>query len=145
MAGFFFAFSVAVMTALAQQPPPAGMATMQAINIAVFNPVFGTAFTATPVLCVLVMIDSLLRWDEPDALCVLVGGTLYLIGTLGVTAMFNVPRNDALAAVQPTAQGSAVLWSRYLREWTAWNHVRTAAAFAAAAWLTVALLGGVGK
>ena len=40
IAGFFFAFSIVVMKALAQQPPPQGIAAMQSINIAVLNPVF---------------------------------------------------------------------------------------------------------
>ena len=31
------------------------------------------------------------------------------------------------------------LWTRYVAEWTTWNHVRTAAALAAAAAFTIAL------
>jgi uncharacterized membrane protein len=40
MAGVFFAFSAFVMRALAQLAPPHGMAAMQAINVAVLNPLF---------------------------------------------------------------------------------------------------------
>ncbi len=140
MAGFFFAFSIAVMMALSEQPSSAGMATMQAINVDVFNPVFGAAYTLTPIACVLVMIAALFHWSTPRALAVLMGGAIYVIGTAGVTAMCNVPRNDALAALSSTAPGAAELWSRYLREWTAWNHVRAMAAFVASSLLTVALL-----
>ena len=32
------------------------------------------------------------------------------------------------------------LWSRYLREWTFWNHVRSGSALVAAALLTIALV-----
>ena len=138
IAGFFFAFSAVVMKSLAQQPQVAGMATMQTINVVVFNPWFGTAFVGTPVACVLVMIFSLSHWHDPGMTYAFVGGLLYLLGTLLVTALFNVPRNDALAAVAPSAPGAADLWSSYLTSWTAWNHVRTAAAFAAAASLAVA-------
>jgi uncharacterized membrane protein len=141
MAGFFFAFSFLVMKALAQQPPAAGMATMQTINVVVFNPWFGGAFTITAIVCVLVMIVSLFRWEQSSAY-VLIGGVLYVIGTLGVTAACNVPRNDALAAVAPSAAGAADVWSRYLDEWTMWNHVRTVAALAAAAALTMAVMRG---
>jgi uncharacterized membrane protein len=80
---------------------------------------------------------SLARSGRP---WVVAGGTIFLIGTLGVTALCNVPRNDALEATAATAQGAAELWSRYLREWTFWNHVRSVSALVAAALLTIALI-----
>ncbi len=141
MAGFFFAFSFLVMRALGQQPPAAGIATMQTINVVVFNPWFGGAFTITAIACVLVTIVCVFRSDQ-SATYAFIGGVSYLIGTLGVTAACNVPRNDELATVSPSAAGAADIWSRYLDEWTKWNHVRTVAALAAAATLTVALIRG---
>ena len=63
----------------------------------------------------------------------------YLIGTLLVTIAFNVPRNEALGALAPTDSSNAPLWARYVAEWTAWNHVRTVAALAAAAAFSIAL------
>jgi uncharacterized membrane protein len=39
----------------------------------------------------------------------------------------NVPRNNALAGVDPAGADAADYWPRYLAEWTAWNHVRTVA------------------
>lgn len=78
------------------------------------------------------IVSSLLHWRDSGASYLLAGGALYLLGTLWVTALFNVPRNDTLAAVDPTAPDAAVLWTSYLSEWTVWNHVRAAAAFAAA-------------
>jgi len=55
-----------------------------------------------------------------------------------LTIAFNVPRNDALAAVDPASAEGASLWASYVTVWTAWNHVRTVAALAAAL-LTLAL------
>ena len=69
----------------------------------------------------------------------LLGSMLYLVGTMLVTIVFNVPRNNALAAVEPVSANGARLWAGYVTSWTAWNHVRTAAALAAAASLTIAL------
>jgi len=69
----------------------------------------------------------------------LASGLLYLAGTLLVTIVFNVPRNEALAAVAPTDPNSAKLWAGYVAGWTAWNHVRTAASLAAAASFSIAL------
>jgi uncharacterized membrane protein len=53
--------------------------------------------------------------------------------------VYHVPRNDALATVDPDSADAASHWSRYLRGWTAANHVRTVAPLAAAAVLTVGL------
>jgi uncharacterized membrane protein len=50
-----------------------------------------------------------------------------------------VPRNEALAAVETDSADGAIRWAQFVPGWTAWNHVRTAAALAAAASLTIAL------
>jgi uncharacterized membrane protein len=139
MAGLFFAFSVSVMKALARLPPDQGIAAMQSINVAIINPIFLAAFFGTAAACVLVMIASLLRWHDPGAVYLLIGGALYLVGTFLVTFVFNVPKNNALASVRPANAESASLWNDYLSKWTAWNHLRAAAALAAAASLTIAL------
>ncbi len=139
MAGVFFAFSAFMMKALARLPPGEGIAAMQSINVAVFNPLYGAVFFGTPAACVLVMISSLLRWRDPGAGYLLAGGAIYLAGGLLVTVMFNVPKNDALASVAPADPDGAGLWASYLANWTAWNHIRAAASLAAAALLTLAL------
>jgi uncharacterized membrane protein len=139
MAGLFFTFSAVVMKALARLPPSEGIAAMQSINVAIINPLFLAVFFGTAAACVLAVISSLLRWHDPGAVYLLVGGALYLVGSLLVTLVFNVPMNEALASVAPADPEGASLWASYLANWTAWNHVRAAAALAAAASLTVAL------
>ncbi len=139
IAGVFFAFSAFVMKALARLPSAEGTAAMQSINVAVVNPLFWAAFLGTAAACVFVIISSLLRWQDPGAVYLLTGGALYLVGSLLVTVVFNVPKNEALAAVAPGDPNSASLWASYLASWTAWNHVRAAAALAAAASFTIAL------
>ena len=67
---------------------------------------------------------------------------LYLGGVVLVTIAFNVPRNDALAAVDADSADGALRWARYVPGWTAWNTVRTVAALASAAALTIALVAG---
>ena len=140
VAGILYAFSSAVMKALARLPAAQGIAAMQSINITVINPWFMGAFFGAGAACVLVVVFSLLRWSGPEAVYLLTGGLVYLIGTILVTIVFNVPRNNALAAVDPASANGARLWASYVTTWTAWNHVRTAAALAAAVLLTIALL-----
>jgi uncharacterized membrane protein len=145
MAGVFFAFSSFVMKALARLPAAEGIVAMQSINIAVINPLFLAAFLGTAAACVLVILSALLRWHEPGVVFLLIGGGLYLVGTFLVTMVYNVPKNDALAAVAPASPDSASLWASYLTSWTVWNHMRAAAALAAAASLSIALRYGVAQ
>jgi uncharacterized membrane protein len=137
IAGLFLAFSISVMKALARLPSAEGIAAMQSINIAIINPLFLSVFLGTAVGCALVIIASLLRWHYPGSVYLLVGGALYLLGSLLVTVVFNVPKNEALASVAPADPDGARLWADYLSAWTAWNHVRTVAALVAAASLTI--------
>jgi uncharacterized membrane protein len=137
--GVFFAFSTFVMKALNALPPPQGIAAMKSINVIVLNPLFLGVFLGTAVGCVALVISSTLSWEKPGAALVLAGGVLYLVGTLLVTIACNVPRNDALAALDPVGAESSQFWTNYIRVWTAWNHVRTIAAIAASGLMMIAL------
>jgi uncharacterized membrane protein len=139
IAGAFFAFSTFVMRALAQLPPAQGIAAMQSINIVVINPIFMLALFGTGLACLVLAISSLARWHNPGAGYVLAGSLLYILGTDLVTILFNVPRNNALAVVNPASTEGVAVWTSYLSSWTAWNHVRTIAALAATALFIIAL------
>lgn len=139
MAGVFLAFSTFVMSALARLQPSQGIAAMQSINVAAINPWFMAVFMGTAATCLAVGVSALLRWNQPGAAFLLGGSLLYLLGTFGVTIACNVPLNNALATVKPNSAESARLWESYVANWTAWNHVRTIAALAAAALFTLAL------
>jgi uncharacterized membrane protein len=139
MAGVFFAFSTFVMKALSRLPPVEGIAAMQSINVTALNRCFMGTFFGTAAVCVLELVSSLFRWQEPGAVFLLLGSALYLIGSLLVTAVFNVPRNNSLASIPPTHPDGESQWADYLNVWTAWNHVRTAASLAAAASFSIAL------
>lgn len=139
IAGAFFAFSAFVMKALGRLPANEGIAAMQSINVVVLNPWFLTVFLGTAAACGLAVVFSLMRWQNAGSTYRLVGSVLYLVGTFLVTMICNVPLNDKLAAVNPTNPDAASVWANYLTNWTAWNHVRTVAALAAAASLILAL------
>jgi uncharacterized membrane protein len=129
--GTFFAFSAFVMGGLGRLPAPQGIAAMQSINVVVINPWFMTPFLGTAVLCAAIAVMALAQWSDPSAPYLLAGAALYVAGTFLGTMLFNVPRNDALAAATATTTEAAQLWAGYLVSWTFWNHVRTAAALAA--------------
>ncbi len=139
VAGVFFAFSTFVMSALARLQPAHGIAAMQSINITAINPLFMTALFGTAGACIVLAISSLSKWHQPGAAYLLLGSLLYLVGTVLVTIVFNVPLNEALAKVEPDSTSGVNLWASYLDKWTFWNHVRALAALVAAASLTLAL------
>jgi uncharacterized membrane protein len=127
MAGVFFIFSNTVMGALAQLQPPQGIAAMQSINRTILNPLFFVAFLGTAATTTLLAISLLWRWQHPGTAYLLAGSLFYLIGTILVTIVFNVPMNEALDSVEPESIEAANQWTKYLTNWTAWNHIRTAA------------------
>lgn len=137
--GVFFAFSSFVMRALGRIAAAQGIAAMQSINIVVINPLFMAALFGTGAICTALGAWSLVRWHDPASAYLLGGGLLYLVGTIGVTIICNVPRNDALAGVDSGSAQGASVWADYLSGWTRWNTVRTVAALAAATLLMLAL------
>jgi uncharacterized membrane protein len=136
IAGVFFAFSTFVMQALAQRPAPEGIAAMQSINITVINPWFMTVFLGMGVVCLML---SIFGWQQPGTTYLLIASLLYLVGTIGVTMVCNVPLNDALAHTQPNSPEGATLWAKYLTNWTFWNHVRAIAALIATVLFSITL------
>jgi len=118
------------MSALGRLPADKGIAAMQSINVAVLNPWFFAVFFGTAIVCLALAILAFVDWGRSGNGWLLVGCVLYLFGCILVTMLRNVPLNNALARVAPDSVEGARLWARYLRDWTWWNHVRTAAGMA---------------
>lgn len=141
--GVFFAFSSFVMKGLARLHPAQAIAAMQSINVAAVTPAFMTALCGTAVGCVIVTAWAMVEWHASVGPYLLAAGGLYLLGTLGLTIVVHVPRNNRLATIRPDRAGRAeatLAWSGFLSEWTAFNHVRAATAFAAGLALILALV-----
>jgi uncharacterized membrane protein len=139
IAGVFFAFSTSVMKALGERPPTEGIGAMQSINIVIINPWFMSAILGTTVACLFLAIFSLWQWQQPVSSYLLIGSLLYIVGCFGVTMVFNVPLNDALAIAKPDSPEGATLWARYLTDWTFWNTVRTIASLVASGLIAIAI------
>ena len=138
--GIFFAFSSFIMKALAKVPSAEGIGAMQSINVVVINASFLGAFFGTAVLSLVAGGLSLAGWGGPSAPFFLGGALSYLVGTIIVTMLCNVPLNNQLATVSATDHGAREVWKHYLDRWTVWNHVRTAAAMVAALLYTLGLM-----
>ncbi|QOZ52605.1 DUF1772 domain-containing protein [Bradyrhizobium sp. CCBAU 53338] len=139
MAGVYFAFSTFIMTSLGRLDQAAGIAAMNAINADIVRSPFMPLFLGTTVAGAALVVIGALRLNEPGAISMIAGGGLYVIGMFVVTMAFNVPLNDALAAVQASAPKAGAVWTTYLKDWVFWNHVRTVVSAATSALFIVAL------
>ncbi|MBA2948269.1 anthrone oxygenase family protein [Streptomyces himalayensis] len=139
VAGVFVAFSTFVMKGLAALPPAQGIAAMKAINVTAVRPAFMVLFIGAAGLCAVLAVVTVVLWPDEGTVELLLGCALYLAGTFGVTIAANVPRNDALAKLDPEAAESADYWRTYVAEWTMWNHIRSVASLAASASFVLAL------
>ncbi len=137
--GVFFAFSSFVMRALGDLPPAHGVSAMQRINVVVLNPWFLGVFIGTAGMGAACVILAFMPFVAPRSPLLISAGLLYVLGCFGVTMMFNVPRNDALARLGAESAEAQAYWQVYLREWVFWNHVRTLASAAAAVCSAAAL------
>lgn len=129
-AGLFFIFSVCVMGALGRLTPAEGIAAMNAINLVIQNPLFFLAFMGTALLSLAILTIAIFS-GAAGSMLALAGALSFLVGTIGVTVVVNVPMNNALAAAAPASPEAAALWKTYLDSWTNWNHVRTLTSIAA--------------
>jgi uncharacterized membrane protein len=115
------------------------IAAFQSINLVVINPVFMTALFGTGVACAAWLLYAVTQ-SHGAASASLIGASLsYLLGTIVVTMVCNVPLNDALAAMDPDSGSAATFWVASGRQWTAWNHVRTISGIVAAALFLIAM------
>ncbi|MFF4752927.1 anthrone oxygenase family protein [Streptomyces sp. NPDC002514] len=139
VAGVFCGFSTFVMRGLAALPPAQGAAAMNAINVSAVTPAFMLVFAGTAVLCAMIAVVTFVLWPDEGKVELLLGSALFLFGSFGLTLVANVPRNDALARLEPGTPEATAYWPTYVREWTMWNHVRTVASAAAAVVYLLAL------
>ncbi|OWV69699.1 hypothetical protein ATY75_08495 [Rhizobium sp. N122] len=140
VAGIFFAFSTFIMTAFSRIPAEQGIAAMNSINVTIVRSPFMALFVPTAILCIVIAVLALMNWRGGASGLMLAGAALYVFASFLSTIIFNVPMNDALAKVSGGGPEVAGLWATYLRDWTWWNHVRTAASLLASVAFVRALM-----
>jgi uncharacterized membrane protein len=133
LAGLYFAFSTFIMTALGRIEQAQGIAAMNSINSTILGSLFMPFFYGTTLASLILAINGFVRRGEPGAMAMLAGGVIYIAGMFVCTIVFNVPLNNALAAVDPASRAAAPVWARFLKDWTFWNHVRTISSAASSA------------
>ena len=127
-AGVFLAFSGFVMTGLGRAPAAVGVRSMQEINRAAPSPVFMLTLFGTAMLVVGLAVAAI-NGRGPGWGLVVAGAAAYLV-CVGLTIGYHVPRNEALAVLDPAAPDTEKAWRTYLSDWTRLNHLRTVSAAA---------------
>ncbi|MEL0455926.1 anthrone oxygenase family protein [Flavobacteriaceae bacterium SZ-1-7] len=125
-AGFFFAWSVSVILGTKKVGDFNYLETMQNINREILNPVFFVVFFGS--LIALIVNTSLQFNNKPVFWLVLASTIVYLVGTFGVTALGNVPLNNALEALDITQLSSLDLRdfrTYYEGSWNHYHNIRT--------------------
>ncbi len=133
-AGTFFTWATGIMPGLARTTDRAFVETMRQVNLAIVNPVFLASFLGAPLLAVAAVVTGT-DGGRPWA----AAGAVLAIGTVVVTAVGNIPLNNALEAAAQEAErhDPDVVRDAFEGRWVRWNLVRTltsAAAFASLTW-----------
>lgn len=143
MAGLFFAYSCSVNPGLHRLSDTAYLAAMQSINRAILNPVFFIIFLGAPIL---LPFSTWLQYYQPLSLrfwLLLSATIIYLVGVLGVTALGNIPLNEALDAFfiqTASAEEIAAQRTAFETPWNYWHLVRTIASIGTLVLVIVACL-----
>jgi len=126
-AGTYYTWACGVLPGLAKVDDRSFVSSMNHVNVAIVNPVFMLTFLGAPALAAAAVVTS-----APSARAWAIAGLVLALGTVAVTAVGNVPLNDALAAGGSRADFESA--------WVRWNVVRTltsTGALAALAWAAI--------
>lgn len=140
MAGVYFAFSTFVMQALGAIAPQAGMMAMQSINRVIVRSPFLPLFFGSTIVAAVAVATAALDWHGAASPPLLAAGLIYLGGMFISTIVLNIPLNNRLETSDPASESGRALWTRYLSNWTARNHIRTIASTVASGLFVLALV-----
>ena len=126
-AGMMFIFSNTIMPALGKLSDEAGIEAMVTINDVILNPLFKLLFVGG-LISVVPVVDMLFisqRHSKPARYYATASTMVYFVGQIVITATQNVPRNDALLALDAASQAASNYWrNEYLAKWVSWNTAR---------------------
>jgi uncharacterized membrane protein len=129
-AGLFYAWSVSVIPGTQKVSDEVYLQTMQSINRAILNPAFFLIFFGS---IILLSVASIYQFHSSKITftLVLASSICYLIGTVGVTSLGNVPLNDQLEALDLLSLKNKQLAdfrTFYESKWNLLHQVRTVCA-----------------
>jgi uncharacterized membrane protein len=126
VAGVFYAYAVSVNLGLADQSDASYVATMQAINERIQNPLFFASFFGAILFLLAALAIHFPKLRSGRFRLIALAYVLYVGGGFLPTVFVNVPLNEQLAAVDPDAPARILSEARaaYEGPWNLWNGVR---------------------
>ena len=134
VAGVYYAYTVSVNLGLAAQPDASYVATMQAINERIENPLFFASFFGAALFPLAALAAHYSRRSRSGRLWLIaLACVLYIGGSFLLTAFVNVPMNEELARVASDVSAGDLARARdaYEDPWAFWNGVRAVFSFLA--------------
>jgi uncharacterized membrane protein len=127
VAGVFYAYAVSVNLGLGVQPDASYVATMQAINEKIQNPLFFLSFFGAVFFLLVALAIHSPRPRLGRFWLIALASALYVGGGFLLTVVVNVPLNEELARVVGDASAGELARARaaYESPWNFWNGVRT--------------------
>ena len=127
VAGVFYAYAVSVNLGLAAQPDASYVATMQAINARIQNPLFFASFFGAVLFLLATLAAHIPQPRSGRFRLVALACALYIVGGFLLTVFVNVPMNEELARIAANASPDELAGARaaYEGPWNFWNGVRT--------------------
>jgi uncharacterized membrane protein len=121
--GLWYAYSCSVNPGLGQLSDDRYIASMQAINRAILNPVFFATFIGTLALlplCTWLCYDrlSIGQWS-----LMVIASIVYFVGVFGVTALGNVPLNEALDKFDLASASAPEISAQRMKFEIPWNRL----------------------
>ena len=125
IAGVYLAFSGFIMQAFGRIDAAHAIAAMNSINETILRSLFMPLFFGSSIISVFLIVVAFVQWREAGTELTLMAGAVYFFGMFVCTVLFNVPLNNSLAKLDKNSDNAHRVWSRYLKTWTNWNHLRT--------------------
>lgn len=141
-AGLFYSWSVSVTPGIGRLGDSEYLASFQAMNRAIINPLFMICFLGTAAMLPVAMFAH--RGTQQFWL-LLAATVCYLAGVIAVTFAGNIPLNNALDKLNiasSTADQLATFRAQFENKWNTLNHIRSVANTAA---LVLAILACLSK
>lgn len=127
MAGLFYSWSISVTPGIGRLGDREYLASFQAMNRAIVNPIFLLCFLGAAVLlpiCTFTLRSTSSFWF-------LVGATVFYVGgVIAVTFAANIPLNNALDRFNidaASADQMAAFRAQFENKWNTLNHIRSVA------------------
>ena len=127
-AGLFYAWKISVIPGLKNISDKSYLETMQSINRAILNPEFYAIFFGSLLLLIASAYFQFKVNIDASFGLIIVAAIFYGVGTIGTTALGNVPMNESLDLVDLTklnVEELRLIRLHYEGQWNQFNTIRT--------------------